>query len=137
MPFFGNSLADRFPTHAEQFNQNLNSQGFGSANLARQALDTFHQYMAIALMFGVQAVDLRTYAVTGHYQACAGLSPATARLYAAVREVVGVPPSASRPYLWNDHEQSLDLHLARLAADIATGGGLQHAVADVVSSLQG
>ncbi|KAF9199933.1 hypothetical protein BGZ49_009896 [Haplosporangium sp. Z 27] len=27
--FFGNSLADRFPTHADQFNQNINSQAFG------------------------------------------------------------------------------------------------------------
>jgi phenylalanine ammonia-lyase len=136
LTFFGNSLVDRFPTHAEQFNQNINSQGFGSANLTRQALDTFHHYMAIVLMFGVQAVDLRTYAVAGHYRACAGLSPATARLYDAVREVIGVPPSANRPYLWNDNEQSLDLHIARLAADIATGGGLQRAVADVVLSLQ-
>ena len=74
--------------------------------------------------------------MAGHYRACAGLSQATARLYDAVREVIGVPPSADRPYIWNDHEQSLDLHIARLAADIATGGGLQHAVADVVSSLQ-
>ena len=136
LTFFGNSLVDRFPTHAEQFNQNINSQGFGSANLTRQALDTFHHYMAIALMFGVQAVDLRTYAVAGHYQACARLSAATTRLYEAVREVTGVPPSANRPYIWNDNEQSLEIHIARLAADIATGGRLQHAVEDVVWSLQ-
>ena len=58
--FFGNSLADRFPTHAEQFNQNINSQGFGSANLARQSTDMFYRYMAAALIFGVQAADLRT-----------------------------------------------------------------------------
>src|SRR5215510_11336195 len=44
LTFFGNSLVDRFPTHAEQFNQNINSQGFGSANLARQAVETFQQY---------------------------------------------------------------------------------------------
>ena len=25
--FYGQSIVDRFPTHAEQFNQNINSQG--------------------------------------------------------------------------------------------------------------
>jgi phenylalanine ammonia-lyase len=74
LTFFGNSLVDRFPTHAEQFNQNINSQGFGSANLARQSIETFQQYMAIALMFGVQAVDLRTYQTLGTYDARACLS---------------------------------------------------------------
>ena len=59
MSFYGNSIADRFPTHAEQFNQNINSQGFGSASLARRSVDLFEQYPAIALMFAVQAVDLR------------------------------------------------------------------------------
>ena len=29
LTFYGNSLTDRFPTHAEQFNQNINSQGYG------------------------------------------------------------------------------------------------------------
>jgi phenylalanine ammonia-lyase len=38
LTFYGNSLTDRFPTHAEQFNQNINSQGYGSANLARRSI---------------------------------------------------------------------------------------------------
>jgi phenylalanine ammonia-lyase len=37
LAFLGNSLVDRFPVHVEQFNQNINSQGLGSANLARQS----------------------------------------------------------------------------------------------------
>jgi len=128
LTFFGNSLVDRFPTHAEQFNQNINSQGFGSANLARQSLETFRQYMAIALMFGVQAVDLRTYKMAGHYNAGELLSPATLPLYEAVREVVGCPPSVERPYIRNDHEQLLDRHIAAIAADIAKGGVIAQAV---------
>jgi phenylalanine ammonia-lyase len=136
LTFFGNSLVDRFPTHAEQFNQNISSQGCGSANLARQALDVFQQYIAIALMFGVQAVDLRTYAVAGHYDARACLSSATALLYEAVRAVVGRPPSANLPYIWNDKEQSLDAYIARIAADIAAGGHVPQAVNSIVLSLQ-
>ena len=51
--FLGNSLVDRFPTHAEQFNQNINSQGFGSANLSRQSIQALQQYLAISLMMGI------------------------------------------------------------------------------------
>lgn len=126
--FLGNSLVDRFPTHAEQFNQNINSQGFGSANLTRQALDMLQQYMAIALMFGVQAVDLRTYKVAGHYDARVCLSPVTAALYEAVREVVGRPPAAEKPYIWNNDEQPLEAHIAHIAADIAAAGRIPQAL---------
>ncbi|MCC5633261.1 aromatic amino acid ammonia-lyase [Nostoc sphaeroides CHAB 2801] len=135
LTFYGNSIADRFPTHAEQYNQNINSQGFASANLARQSVEIFQQYMAIALMFGVQAVDLRTYADVEHYDARATLSPATRDLYLAIRDLVGQPPSADRPYIWNDHEQALDEHIARISADIASGGQIVQAVQDILSSL--
>ncbi len=131
LTFYGNSIADRFPTHAEQFNQNINSQGFAAANLARRSVEIFQQYMAIALMFGVQAVDLRTYAIAQHYDARACLSPATRDLYMAVRDVVGQPPSPDRPYIWNDHEQGLDLHIAQIAADIATDGQIVAAVNNI------
>lgn len=135
LTFLGNSLADRFPTHAEQFNQNINSQGFGSANLARQSVEIFRQYVSLALLFGVQAVDLRTYALAGHYDARACLSPATASLYEAVRAAVGVPPSAERPYVWDDDEQTLDLHLEALEADLAAEGEVPASVRALVERL--
>jgi phenylalanine ammonia-lyase len=135
LTFYGNSIADRFPTHAEQFNQNINSQGFASANLARRSVEIFQQYMAIALMFGVQAVDLRTYLVADHYDARATLSPGTRDLYMAVRDVVGQKPSPDRPYIWDDHEQPLDEHIARIAEDIATGGQIVQALKETLSSL--
>ena len=128
LTFFGNSLVDRFPTHAEQFNQNINSQGFGSANLARQSIAAFQQYIAGALMFGVQAVDLRSRLVAGHYDARRCLSPATLPLYEALREIVRRPPSADRPYIRNDNEQSLSDHIQRIAADIAACGRIPAAV---------
>lgn len=120
LSFYGNSLADRFPTYAEQYNQNVNSQGFGSANLTRRSIEIFQQYMAIALMFGVQAVDLRTFSTIGHYDARASLSPATAALYNTVRDIVGCPPSADRPYVWDDNQQALDAHIAQIASAIAS-----------------
>jgi phenylalanine ammonia-lyase len=134
--FYGNSLADRFPTHAEQFNQNINSLGFGSANLARRSLDICEQYMAVALLFGVQAADLRTYATSGHYDARSSLSPATRNLYAAVRSVTGRPALKNRPLVWNDNEQFLDVHVARIVADIRAGGETVEAVGKLVASLE-
>lgn len=128
LTFYGNSLADRFPTHAEQFNQNINSQGFASANLARRSLEIFQQYLAISLMFGIQAVDLRTYLIAEHYDATAYLSPQTRQLYLAVRKVIGQPASPDAPYIWNDREQPLDEHIAKISADIQTGGVIVEAV---------
>ena len=122
LSFYGNSLADRFPTHAQQYNQNISNQGFASANLARRSVEIFQQYMAVCLMFGLQAVDLRTYIVANHYDARETLSPATRDLYIAVRNVIGKPASAKRPYIWNDNEQALDEHISRIAADIASEG---------------
>ncbi|MEH2203706.1 MAG: aromatic amino acid ammonia-lyase [Nostoc sp.] len=132
LTFYGNSIADRFPTHAEQYNQNINSQGFASANLARQSVEIFQQYIAIALMFGVQAVDLRTYKTVGHYDARVTLSPATRDLYLAIRDVVEQAPSADRPYIWNDHEQALDEHIAKIATDIANGGQIVQTVKELL-----
>jgi phenylalanine ammonia-lyase len=133
--FYGNSLADRFPTHAEQFNQNVNSQGFGSANLARQAMEAMRQYTAIALIFGIQAVDLRTKAEQGHYDARAALSGDTARLYEALLEVLGAQPSEDRPYVWNDDEQALDIHISGITSDIAADGRIPQSLSTVLESL--
>lgn len=133
--YFGNSLVDRFATHAEQYNQNINSLGLGSANLARQSIDALQQYMAIALMFGVQAVDLRTYLTDGHYDARRVLSPATIKIYVAVRRVVGQGPSPDRPYIRNDNEQLLSDHIKLLADDIAKGGVVPTSVDGIMYDL--
>jgi phenylalanine ammonia-lyase len=135
LTFLGNSLVDRFPTHAEQFNQNINSQGQGSAILARKSINTFQEYMAIALMFGVQAVDLRTQLVAGHYDARKCLSVKTRPLYEALREVVGRPPSAARPYIRDDNEQPLSDHIRQIVADISGGGRIPNAVKEIKASL--
>jgi phenylalanine ammonia-lyase len=134
LTFLGNSLVDRFATHAEQFNQNINSQGMGSANLARQSIEAFRQYMAIALMFGVQSVDLRTRQTAGHYDASQCLSTPTRYLYEAVRKVISRPPTVDRPYIRNDNEQPLSEHILRISADIASGGEIPQTLSDVVAS---
>lgn len=136
LAFYGNSIVDRFPTHAEQFNQNINSQGFNSAILARRSVEIFQQYLAIALMFGVQAVDLRTHVMTGHYDAAVTLSPATRKLYIAVKKVLGKSPSRNRPYIWDDNEQFLDEDIALITHDISVGGEIVQAVNNIISSFR-
>lgn len=133
--FFGQSIADRFPTHAEQFNQNINSQGMGSAVLTRESLVTCNQYMAVALIFATQAADLRTFQQFDHYDARETLSAATRPVYEAVKRVVGVEPSRERPYIWDDADQSLDRHIADLVEDIQSDGEVTHAVEPVLASL--
>jgi phenylalanine ammonia-lyase len=133
--FYGNSLVDRFPTHAEQFNQNLNSLGYGSANLARNSLDVFEQYLALSLIFGVQAVDLRTYLTSGHYDARQTLSPATVSLYEAVKQAAGVEISEGKPFVWNDQEQFLDEYIAAILADIRSQGNILRSIGGITASL--
>ncbi|KAF9432711.1 hypothetical protein BGZ76_010424 [Entomortierella beljakovae] len=122
--FYGNSLADRYPTHAEQFNQNINSQAFGSANLTRTSIDLLRRMVSISLLFGLQAVDLRTYALKGHYDARELLSPAQIPLYTALREVTGTPPSRKQPWLWNDNQRQLDFDVAAVCDNIANSGSI-------------
>jgi phenylalanine ammonia-lyase len=124
----GNSLVDRFPTHAEQFNQNVNSLGFGSANLARESLRLCRQYLAIATIFGIQAVDLRTFQNEKHYDARESLSPATTPLYGEVRSITGRQPSREKPFIWNDDDQSLDEFINLIADDLASDRKIIEAV---------
>ncbi len=134
--FYGNSLADRFPTHAEQFNQNVNSQGFGSAVLTLKSLDIFRRYLAISLIFGVQAVDLRCRAVAGHFDARKMLSPATAAVYEAVKAAAGVRPGPGRPYVYDDDEQALDGHIDRISEDLSgEEGRIMETVKELIISV--
>jgi phenylalanine ammonia-lyase len=92
--FYGQSIVDRFPTHAEQFNQNINSQAMNSANLAREQLDILEHFLSIALLCGVQAVELRAKLTADTYDAREVLSPATRALYSAARIAAGGQPNA-------------------------------------------
>jgi phenylalanine ammonia-lyase len=129
LSFYANSLVTHFPSHAEGFNQNINSQGYGSANLTRRAVEIFQHYMAVALLFGVQASELRSKIVCGHYDASQTISPLTRELYTAVYAVIKQPMSADKALFWNDYEQEIDQYLARIVEDIKSGGRIVQAVA--------
>ncbi|GGA09361.1 histidine ammonia-lyase [Okeania sp. KiyG1] len=135
LTFYGNSLADRFPTHAEQFNQNINSQGFGSANLTRTSINLFRQYLAIALIFAVQAVEQKNYLLFGNYDVEKNLSPATKVLYNKVRELLGKPVSKEKSLIWDDCEQSLDIYISLIVDDLSAPGQISQAVSNIFAEL--
>lgn len=136
LSYHGAPIADRFPTHAEQFNQNINSQGFNSAVLARTSVRTLQSYTAMALLFGVQAVSLRAAQMSGGHDPRPLLSPAGAALYQAVLDVLGHTQQDSRPLIWNDDEQSLEVLVEKLTRDIAGEGKTVEAVGGVIAALQ-
>jgi phenylalanine ammonia-lyase len=136
LSFLGQSIADRFPTHAEQFNQNVNSQGLSSAVLARESLDLFSLYLAVGLIFGVQAADLRTHHLLGHYDAREALSSATRATYEAVKQVTGVRPDRARPYVWDDADQSLDEYISALSDDLDNEGPVAKSFRPVLADLR-
>jgi phenylalanine ammonia-lyase len=134
--YYGQSVADRFPTHAEQFNQNINSQAMSSANLAREQLEVLEHYLALALLCAIQAVELRASQVAASYDARAVLSAGTRPLYEAARTAAAGPPDAARPLHWNDLDELIQPKVEGLLADIATQGGVLRAVSGVTASLR-
>ena len=135
LQFYGNSLTTHYPSHAEGFNQNINSQGFGSANLARRSVDMYQQYIAISLLFGVQAAELRSKIVAGHYDASQTISENTLPLYSAIYEVIGRDFDEKQSLIWNDFEQRMDEYIAAITEDIRVGGAIVVAVENVKKEL--
>ena len=89
LTYYGNPLVEHFPTHAEQFNQNINGLSWGSAQLAARWVELFTHYTSVALIFAVQSVDLRTYLTHGHYDGRALIGSSLVPLYEAVYEMFG------------------------------------------------
>ncbi len=79
----------------------------------------------------MQASELRSKLVCGHYDASKTLSPSTRALYEAVYAVIGQKPSQDKALIWNDYEQEIDQYLARIVADLKVDGKLIDAITPV------
>ena len=126
--FHGRSMADLYPTHAEQFNQNINSQAMNSANLARETVELCEHFLACVLVFAVQAVELRSGKNGKGYDATGVLSEATRPFYRAAREVALGAPDPAKPLVWDDMDGFIEDKVANLLADISGGGRLLAAI---------
>jgi phenylalanine ammonia-lyase len=134
--FYGNSVVDRFPTHAEQYNQNINSQAMNAANLAREQLDVLEHYLAIALLCAVQAVELRAKLIAGSYDARTVLSPGTQDLYVLARVAAAGVPDATRPLHWNDLDEFIQPKVEGVLANIAERGDILDSLSGLTQSLR-
>jgi phenylalanine ammonia-lyase len=134
--YYGQSIVDRFPTHAEQFNQNINSQAMNSANLARDSLDALEHYLAVALLCAVQAVELRSQLAAGTCDARAVLSPATQPLYMAARLAAGSAPEKDAPLHHDDFDGFLQPKVEGLLADIGSSGSVLQSLNALRNSLR-
>lgn len=127
--FYGRSMVDLYPSHAEQFNQNINSQAMNAANLAREAVDASEHFLAAALVFAVQAVELRANTVRPGFDASDLLSTRNAALYRAARTVALGAPDAAKPLLWNDTEGFIQDKVEGILTDLREGSVIHTATA--------
>lgn len=134
--YLGQSVADRFPTHAEMYNQNINSQAMNAANLGRDQMDVTEHFLAAALLTGVQAVEVRSLAETGSCDAREILSAATVPLYEAARTAAAGAPDAARTLVWDDMDGFLQPKVEGLLSDIGSTGAIRTALQPVRRALE-
>ena len=134
LAWYGNPIVDHFPTHAEQFNQNINGLSWGSANLAWKSVELFQHYICVSLIFAVQAIDLRCQQQHGHADSRQLLSGELLGLYESVYRRLEKEPSDS-PLVFNDSDQTLQSYLALLHTDIATDGTIAGSVENLLVEL--
>jgi phenylalanine ammonia-lyase len=135
LTYYGSPLVEHYPTHAEQFNQNVNGLSWGAANLAAQSIELFAHYSSVALIFAVQSLDLRAHAIHGHYDGRALIGAPLIPLYEAVYEAFGCRESDLSPLVFNDTDHSLDTNLARIYQCIVNEESIVTAVAPIIDSL--
>lgn len=124
LTWYGNPIVQHFPTHAEQFNQNVNGLSWSSANLAWESIRLFQHYLSVSLVFAVQAVDLRAKICCGDFDGRKLLNPDIVPLYETIHAITGCPLQADRPYLFDDQDHFLETHLAKLYQDLSQDGPL-------------
>lgn len=134
LTYYGNPLVSHYPTHAEQFNQNVNGLSWGSANLAWKSVELFQIYSSLSLIFAVQALDLRSKVLLGHCDGRAILGEETRELYESVYNTLDVTPGEQRPFLFDDRDQCLEEQLSSLTDNIRSGGAILKAVEPTLNS---
>ena len=124
LTWMANPIVEHFPTHAEQFNQDVNGLSWGAANMAWKSVEMFQQYLAVSILFGIQAVDLRAKSALGHYDGRKLLGETATKFYDVACDLISVEPGRDRPMLLDDSDRWLEQDIENLVADIANQGRL-------------
>ena len=134
LTYLAQPLTHHFPTHAEQYNQNVNGLSWGSANLAWRATQWFGQYLAICLLCSIQALDLRAFDVRGHFDGSQLLGRTGQQLYQATHQLLEVDLDPTQPFLLNDGDRWLEQDLETLSDNLHRQGKLIDAVEPILAS---
>lgn len=134
LTWHGNPIVEHFPTHAEQFNQNVNGLSWGSANLAWKSVGLFRHYLSVAAVFAVQALDLRARIRLNHYDGRAIIGSLLTPVYEAVCRTMHIEASPDRPLLFDDSDLWLEQHLAQLNQDLEGRGAIPRSVQSILES---
>jgi len=132
LTWYGNPIVDHYPTHAEQYNQNINGLSWGSANLAWKSVELFQHYLSVVMLFGVQSLDLRAWARHGHYDGRVLLGSVLVDLYEAICKALDIEMNQERPLVFNDVDHWIEQGLASLAETIKGHGAVVEAVDPVL-----
>ena len=130
-----NPLVDHFPTHAEQFNQNVNGLSWGAANLAWKSVGLFQHYLSVATVFAIQACDLRARNSFDHFDGRSTLGETATAFYEAASEAIGVAPGRQYPLIRNDRDQWIEQYLSAIHAELARRGPVVTTLNSVLTSL--
>ena len=134
LTYLGNPLVEHYPTHAEQFNQNVNGLSWGAANFAWKSVGWFQHYLSVALIFAVQAIDLRAKETLDHYDGRGLLGSLLSPVYESVCEAIGVEPDQERPLLFDDADHWLEEKLALLHANISSRSNVSKSISPIGDS---
>ena len=136
LSWYGNPIVAHYPTHAEQFNQNINGLSWSSANLAWKSVGLFQKYLATSLIFAIQAIDLRAKSTLGHCDGRKLLSSLTVPLYNRVYEITDQNPGQHKPLVFDDSDQWLEQWLLRLSADLEQDTGIAECLSPIMKSFE-
>lgn len=122
LTWYGNPIAVHFPTHAEQYNQNINGLSWESANLAQKSVEVLQQYLSVAGLFAIQALDLRARQQRGQPDGRQLLGGRLSSVYEAICNAIGYQPNDNSAYLHNDSDRCLENDLQNLGKSLQYGG---------------
>ena len=134
LAWYGNPVVDHFPTHAEQFNQNINGLSWSSANLAWKSVELFQHYTCVSLIFAVQAIDLRCQQQHGHADGRQLLSGELLRLYESVYQCLEKDLNDT-PLVFDDSDQALQNYLKLLYTDVSSRGSIVESIENLMVEL--
>ncbi len=136
LTYFGNPITEHFPTHAEQFNQNINGLSWTSANMAWRCVDLFQDYMAVASLFAIQALDLRAKQELGHFDGRALLQKPLVPIYDAIYTACGEKTGQKQPFQGHDDDRWLEEDLQMLKQGLKPGKGVISVLKPIVDSFK-